>query len=205
MTEATDTTTLDDDLRISLFHQRVIVLGDQLDTNLGNRLTSQLLLLSAQNPHKDISFWINSPGGSVPAMLSIADVIALIPNDVATVALGTAASAGQFLLSAGTKGKRYVLPHARILMHQGSAGIGGTAVDVEVQAHDLRHTRDTVLALIAGFTAQPVQRIIDDSQHDHWYTAQEAVDYGFADHIVTDVDSIYPSAHRPAAMMGATK
>ncbi|NMO02341.1 ATP-dependent Clp protease proteolytic subunit [Gordonia sp. TBRC 11910] len=204
MTENTDTT-LDDDLRSSLFHQRVIVLGDQLDANLGNRLTSQLLLLSAQDPRKDISLWINSPGGSVPAMLSIADVISLIPNDVATVALGTAASAGQFLLSAGTNGKRYVLPHARILMHQGSAGIGGTAVDVEVQADDLRHTRDTVLALIARFTGQPVQRIVDDSQHDHWYTAEEAVDYGFADHIVSDVTAIYPAAHRPAAMIGTAK
>ncbi|MFW0791142.1 ClpP family protease [Gordonia sp. CPCC 205333] len=198
-------TTLDDDLRVSLFHQRVVVLGDQLDANLGNRLTSQLLLLSAQDPRKDISLWINSPGGSVPAMLSIADVIGLIPNDVATVALGTAASAGQFLLSAGTRGKRYVLPHARILMHQGSAGIGGTAVDVEVQADDLRHTRDTVLALIARFTGQPLDHIIADSQHDHWYTAAEAVDYGFADHIVSDIDAIYPRAHRPAAMMGSAK
>lgn len=138
-------------------------------------------------------------------MLSIADVIALIPNDVATVALGTAASAGQFLLSAGTKGKRYVLPHARILMHQGSAGIGGTAVDVEVQAHDLRHTRDTVLALIAGFTAQPVQRIIEDSQHDRTGTPRMKPSTTDSPTIVTDVDSIYPSAHRPSAMMGATK
>ncbi|GAB20463.1 ATP-dependent Clp protease ATP-binding subunit ClpP [Gordonia effusa NBRC 100432] len=200
-----DGTTLDDDLRVNLFHQRVVVLPDQLDTNLGNRLTSQLLLLSAQDPRKDISLWINSPGGSVAAMLSIADVIALIPNDVATVALGTAASAGQFLLSAGTRGKRYVLPHARILMHQGSAGIGGTAVDVEVQAADLRHTRDTVLALIARFTGQPLDRIITDSQHDHWYTATEAVDYGFADQIVSDIDAIYPRAHRPTAMMGPAK
>ncbi|GAB08813.1 ATP-dependent Clp protease proteolytic subunit [Gordonia araii NBRC 100433] len=202
MSESTDTT-IDDELRTNLFHQRVIVLGDQLDANLGNRLTSQLFLLAAQDPRKDISFWINSPGGSVPAMLSIADVIALIPNDVATVALGTAASAGQFLLSAGTPGKRYVLPHSRILMHQGSAGIGGTAVDVEVQAKDLRHTRDTVLGLIAGYTGQPLDRIVEDSQHDHWYTAEEAVDYGFADRIVDRIEDAYPSFHRPASMMTA--
>ncbi|PJJ73303.1 ATP-dependent Clp protease protease subunit [Diaminobutyricimonas aerilata] len=183
---------MDADLSSQLFHQRVILLGAELDQNLGNRLASQLLLLSADDPKKDISFWINSPGGSVPAMLAIMDVMRTIPNDVRTVALGIAASAGQFLLSAGTRGKRYALPHARILMHQGSSGIGGTAVDIELQADDLRHTRDTVLALIAENTGQPLERILHDSERDRWYTAQQARDYGFIDHIVDSVNEIYP-------------
>ena len=117
-------------------------------------------------------------------MLAIRDVMRLVPCDVSTLALGLACSAGQFLLSAGTRGKRFALPHARILMHQGSAGIGGTAVDIELQADDLRHTGDTVLGLIAEDTGQPVERIVDDSLHDRWYTADEAVDYGFIDGIV---------------------
>lgn len=196
------TSPIDDELVTRLFHQRVIVLGDQLDQSLGNRLCSQLLLLSAEDSHKDISFWINSPGGSVPAMLAIMDVIRSIPNDVSTLALGIAASAGQFLLSAGTPGKRYALTHSRILMHQGSSGIGGTAVDVELQADDLRHTRDTVLGLIAANTGRPADQIWTDSLRDRWYTAEQAVDYGFIDRVVDGVEDIYPSYARPAAMGG---
>ena len=135
---------------------------------------TQLMTLAAEDPAADIALWINSPGGSVPSMLAIRDTMQLVPCDVTTLALGLACSAGQFLLSAGAKGKRYALPHSRILMHQGSAGIGGSAVEVEVQANDLRHTRDTVLGLIAEDTGQPVERIFEDSRHDHWYTAQEA-------------------------------
>jgi ATP-dependent Clp protease protease subunit len=116
----------------------------------------------------------------------------LIPCEVATLALGLACSAGQFLLSAGTPGKRFALPHARILMHQGSAGIGGSAVDVEVQADDLRHTRDTVLGIIAADTGQPIERIFADSLHDRWFTAEQARDYGFIDHIVDDLDQVVP-------------
>jgi ATP-dependent Clp protease protease subunit len=202
MTDDTTLRPIDDELTIRLFHQRVIVLGDQLDQKLGNRLCSQLLLLSAEDSQKDISFWINSPGGSVPAMLAIMDVMRAIPNDVSTVALGIAASAGQFLLSAGTPGKRYALTHSRILMHQGSSGIGGTAVDVELQADDLRHTRDTVLALIAGNTGRPVEQIWTDSLRDRWYTAEQAVDYGFVDRIVDSAPDIYPSYSRPAALGG---
>ncbi len=125
-------------------------------------------------------------------MLAIRDVMRLIPCDVATLALGIACSAGQFLLSSGTRGKRRALPHARILMHQGSAGIAGTAVDVELQAQDLRHTRDTVLALIAEDTGQPVERVFEDSLHDRWYSAQEALDYGFVDEIVSSYDVLAP-------------
>lgn len=184
---------IDADLTTRLFQQRIVVLGDTLDSNLGNRLCSQLLMLAAEDPVHDIGFWINSPGGSVSAMLAIMDVIRAIPNDVSTLAVGIAASAGQFLLTAGTPGKRGALAHARILMHQGSSGIGGTAVDIELQADDLRFTRDTVLGITAASTGQPLSRIEEDSLRDRWYTAEQAIEYGFIDRIVTSMTDIYPS------------
>lgn len=188
---------IDAELTKRLFHERIIVLGDELDQAGGNRLIAQLVTLAADDPRRDIRFWINSPGGSVSAMLAIADLMRSIPNDVSTIAVGIAASAGQFLLSAGTPGKRFALPHARILMHQGSAGIGGTAVDVELQADDLRYTRDTVLGLVSEFTGQPVERIAEDSLRDRWYTATEAVDYGFIDRIADGFGELYPQSQRP--------
>ncbi|GAB3499104.1 ClpP family protease [Flexivirga sp.] len=175
-----------------LLDQRIIVLDTALDDEIGTRLISQLYLLSAADPRADISFWINSPGGSVPAMLAIMDVMQAIPNDVSTLALGLACSAGQFILTAGQRGKRYALPHSKILMHQGSAGFGGTAVDIELQADDLRHTRDTVLGITAELTGQPAERIFEDSLRDRWYTAQDAVDYGFIDLVIDDLDRIKP-------------
>lgn len=178
--------------RRALFHDRILVLDGALDDDNGTLLMTQLLTLSAEDPAADIALWIHSPGGSVPSMLAIRDIIQLIPNDVATLALGTAASAGQFLLSGGTKGKRRALPHARILMHQGSAGIGGSAVEIEVQADDLRQMRDTVLGLISDDTGQPVERIFEDSLHDRWYTADEAQEYGFIDEIVTSIAGVFP-------------
>ena len=142
----------DDHLSARLLHQRIVVLGQEVDDAVANRICAQLLLLSAEDPRRDISLYINSPGGSVSAGLAIMDTMRLIPNDVSTLAMGLAASMGQFLLSAGTRGKRHALPHARVLMHQGSAGIGGTAVDIEIQAQNLEHVRDTVLGLIAEHT-----------------------------------------------------
>jgi ATP-dependent Clp protease protease subunit len=191
----TDTTPLplrglDDELATRLLHQRIIVLGTALDEAAGNRLCAQLLLLSAEDPKRDISLWINSPGGSVPAMLAIHDVMRLIPNDVSTLAMGWAASAGQFLLSAGTPGKRFALVHSRVLLHQGSSGIGGTAADIELQAQDLRHTRDTVLGLVAEHTGQSVERVREDSLRDRWFTAEEAREYGFVDRVVEDLASV---------------
>ena len=183
---------LDDELATRLLHQRIIVLGTALDEAAGNRLCAQLLLLSAEDPRSDISLWINSPGGSVPAMLAIHDVMRLIPNDVSTLAMGWAASAGQFLLSAGTTGKRYALVHSRVLLHQGSSGIGGTAADIELQAEDLRHTRDTVLGLVAQHTGQSVARVREDSLRDRWFTAEQAREYGFVDRVVTDLPSVRP-------------
>jgi ATP-dependent Clp protease protease subunit len=179
-------------LRERFMDQRVLVLDGVLDDDNGTVLATQLLSLAGADPTKDVALWIHSPGGSVPSMLAIRDVMRLVPCDVATLALGLACSAGQFLLSAGTPGKRFALPHARILMHQGSAGIGGSAVEVEVQADDLRHTRDTVLGLIAEDTGQNIDRIFADSLHDRWFTTGEALEYGFIDRVVDDLSQVMP-------------
>ncbi|MEY9860174.1 ATP-dependent Clp protease protease subunit [Catenulispora sp. GAS73] len=182
--------------REQLFSRRIVVLDGDLDDDNGTLLTTQFLSLATEDPDAGISLWIHSRGGSVPAMLAIRDVMRLIPCEVSTLALGLAASAGQFLLSAGTPGRRFALPHARILMHQGSAGIGGSTVDVEVQADDLRHMVTTVLGLIAGDTGQPYDRVYEDSLHDRWFTAQQAKDYGFIDHIVDSFSQVAPERKR---------
>ncbi|SJN12921.1 ATP-dependent Clp protease proteolytic subunit [Leucobacter sp. 7(1)] len=192
MSETPKPTVFTEAFRRELAERRILVLDGALDDDNGALLTTQLITLSAADPEAEISLWIHSPGGSVPAMLAIRDVMRLIPNDVATLALGIAYSAGQFLLTAGTPGKRRALPHARILMHQGSAGIGGSTVDVALQAGDLRHTRDTLLRLTSADTGQPVAKIFEDSLHDHWYSAKEARDYGFIDAIVTSFAELIP-------------
>ena len=189
-----------DQARQQLLLQRVLVLDGVLDDDNGILLTSQLLTLAAEDPATDIALWIHSPGGSVPSMLAIRDVVRLIPCDVATLAIGLAASAGQFLLSSGTGGKRSALAHSRILMHQGSAGIGGSAVEVEVQADDLRHMRETVIGIISEDTGQPVERIFDDSLHDRWFTATQAREYGFIDRVVDSFDQVMPARRRPVGI-----
>jgi ATP-dependent Clp protease, protease subunit len=194
---------LDADIAERLLAHRILVLGDELDQAAGNRLCAQLLLLSAADPRADVSLWINSPGGSVPAMLAIRDVMRMIPNDVSTLAMGMACSAGQFLLSAGARGKRYALPHAWVLLHQGSAGIGGVAQDVAIQADHLRHTRDVVLDAIAADTGQPRERVEADSRRDRWFTAAEAVGYGFVDRVVESVDDVRPVPARRAVGLAA--
>lgn len=176
-----------------LLQQRILLLDGELDDQGGTRLCSQLFLLSGEDPKSDISLWINSPGGSVPAMLAISDAMRLVPNDVSTLVLGMAASAGQFLLTAGTRGKRYALPHSRVLMHQGSAGIGGTAVDIELQADDLRDTVETVLGIIAANTGQSLDRVRADSLRDRWYSATQALEYGFIDGILDSLDRVRPA------------
>ncbi|MDR6868685.1 ATP-dependent Clp protease protease subunit [Microbacterium resistens] len=195
MTEDIPRNLFDAETRRMLYARRVLVLDGPLDDDNGLLLMTQLLALAAEDPQADITLWIHSPGGSVPAMLAIRDLMRAVPCDVATIAFGLACSAGQFLLSAGTPGKRRALPHSRILLHQGSAGIGGTAVDVELQAADLRQTRDTVLGLIAEDTGQPLDRVFEDSLHDRWFGAEEALVYGFIDEITTDFPTIMP---RPA-------
>jgi ATP-dependent Clp protease protease subunit len=193
---------LDRDLHQALFERRTLVLGDALEQRNGNRICQGLLLLAAQDPDEDVRLIINSPGGSVPGMLAIRDCMRAIPNDVVTVNLGMAYSAGQFLLSAGTKGKRACMPHAKVLLHQGSAGIGGTAMDIAIQADDLRHTRDPVLGLIAADTGQPVEQVERDSQRDRWFTAEEARDYGFVDTIVESLEGLLPGQRRPIGLGG---
>ncbi|TDB94403.1 ATP-dependent Clp protease proteolytic subunit [Actinomadura sp. 7K534] len=182
--------------RRELYQQRVLVLDGGLDDDNGTLLATQLITLAREDASTDIALWIHSHGGSVPSMLAIRDVMRLVPCDVSTLVLGVAYSAGQFLLSSGTRGKRRAMPHARVLMHQGSAGIAGAAVDIELQANDLRHTRDTVLGLIAEDTGQPLERVFEDSLHDRWFTAREALDYGFIDSIVTSLDEVVPDARR---------
>jgi ATP-dependent Clp protease protease subunit len=182
--------------REQLLTRRILVLDGPLDDDNGALLMTQILTLAAEDAAAGIALWIHSPGGSVPAMLAIRDVMRLVPCEVSTLALGLACSAGQFLLSSGTPGRRFALPHARILMHQGSAGIGGSTVEVEVQADDLRYTVDTVIGLIAADTGQPFDRIYEDSLHDRWFTATQARDYGFIDGIVESFDTVVPRRHK---------
>ena len=184
---------LDDQLTARLLQQRIIVLGTEVDDRIANRLCAELLLLSAEDPGRDISLYINSPGGSVSAGLAIYDTMRLIPNDVSTLAMGLAASMGQFLLCAGAAGKRFSLPHAQVLMHQGSAGFGGTAADIEIYAGQLERTGRTVNGLTAKHTGQPIERIEADGLRDRWFDAEEALAYGFIDHIVESVRDVRPA------------
>ncbi|GAA6525445.1 ATP-dependent Clp protease proteolytic subunit [Intrasporangium sp. DVR] len=187
---------LDDQLALQLLAERIIVLGAEVDDPIANRITAQLLLLSARDPRADISLYVNSPGGSVTAGLAIHDAMRVIPNDVSTLAVGFAASMGQFLLSSGTPGKRFALPNARIMMHQPSAGIQGTAADVEVQAKSLKDMKQRVNELQAEHTGQPVERITADSERDRWFSADEAMAYGIVDHVVASLADVRPA---PAA------
>jgi ATP-dependent Clp protease, protease subunit len=184
---------LDDQLITRLLYQRIVVLGTEVDDRVANRLCAQFLLLSAENPRMDISLYINSPGGSVSAGLAIYDTMRLIPNDVSTLAMGLAGSMAQFLLCAGTRGKRFALPHAQVLMHQGSAGFGGTAADVEIYAKQLERTGALMTRLTAEHTGQPEERVEEDSRRDRWFSAQEALEYGMVDHILERVEDIRPA------------
>jgi ATP-dependent Clp protease, protease subunit len=176
---------LTDSVSERLLRERIIMLGSQVDDDVARQIVPQLLLLEAEDPNQDINLYIMSPGGSVTAGMAIYDTMQLIKPDVATYAMGLAASMGQFLLSAGTRGKRYAQPHARILMHQPSAGVGGTAADIAIQADMLTKHKHELAELIAEQTGQPVERIIADSDRDRWFTAEEACDYGFVDYVLT--------------------
>jgi ATP-dependent Clp protease protease subunit len=190
---ATVAGTLDDQIVARLLYQRIIVLGTEVDDQIANRLCGQLLLLSADDPRADISLYINSPGGSVSAGLAIYDTMRLIPNDVSTLALGLAGSMAQFLLCAGSRGKRFSLPHAQILMHQGSAGFGGTAADVEIYAAQLERTSELMLSLTAEHTGQSLERVRADSMRDRWFSPEEALEYGMIDQIVSSVEDVRPT------------
>ena len=167
----------------SLLKNRIIFLGSQVEDTNANAICAQMLLLNAEDHEKDIYLYINSPGGSIDAGMAIYDTMQWISNDVATVAMGLAASMGQFLLSAGAKGKRFALPHARILMHQPSGGLGGTAMDIRIQAEQSLLIKKTMAELIAEHTGQTVAQIEADSDRDRWFTAEEALAYGFIDHV----------------------
>ena len=167
--------------------------GTEVDDRVANRLCAQLLLLSAEDPRGDISLYINSPGGSVSAGLAIYDTMQLIPNDVSTLAMGLAGSMAQFLLCAGTAGKRFSLPHAQVLMHQGSAGFGGTAADVEIYSAQLERIGTLMTKLTAKHTGQPPERVEADSRRDRWFSATEALEYGMIDHILESVEDIRPA------------
>ena len=176
---------LDDHIYQRLLRERIVFLGSEVRDQNANAICAQLLLLSAEDPEADIFLHINSPGGSVDAGMAIYDTMNYIPNDVATVGMGLAASMGQFLLCAGTKGKRYALPHARIMMHQPSAGVGGTAADIAIQADLFRRTKRELNELQSFHTGQSIDQIERDSDRDRWFTAQEALEYGFVDHVVS--------------------
>ncbi|MEV6924218.1 ATP-dependent Clp protease proteolytic subunit [Dactylosporangium sp. NPDC051485] len=173
-----------------LLAKRIIVLGTEVNDESANRICGQLILLAAEDSDRDISLWINSPGGAVHAGLAIYDTMKFIKNDISTVVMGMAASMGQFLLSAGTPGKRYALPHSRVMMHQPSGGIGGTAADIAIQAEQMLFTKKTIQRLIAEHTGQTVEQIETDSDRDRWFTATEAKDYGFVDRVVQGAEQL---------------
>ena len=187
-------TSFDDHLANQLLAQRIIFLGTEVNDESAQRVCSQLLVLAAEDPHADISLYINSPGGSVNAGLAIYDTMRLIPNDVATVATGFAASMGQVLLTVGSRGKRYALPNARIMMHQPSAGIGGTTADIAIQAENLEHMKRVIEQITAERTGQPRETIERDSDRDRWFTAEQAMEYGMVDAIVESLANLRPSA-----------
>ncbi|MFB7331083.1 ATP-dependent Clp protease proteolytic subunit [Streptomyces adustus] len=192
----TPVTRFDDHLAAQLLAQRIVLLGTQVDEVSANRVCAQLLILSAEDPRTDISLYINSPGGSVHAGLAIYDTMRLIPNDVGTLAMGFAASMGQFLLSVGAPGKRHALPHARIMMHQPSAGIGGTTADIEIQADNLEFTKRTIERITAEHTGQTPETIARDGDRDRWFTAEQAREYGMVDGVVESLADVRPAAAR---------
>jgi ATP-dependent Clp protease protease subunit len=179
---------LDDLIYNRLLKERIIFLGSEVRDDNANAICAQLLLLAAEDANKDIWLYINSPGGSVTAGMAIFDTMQWVTPDVATVAMGLAASMGQFLLSAGAPGKRYATPHARVMMHQPSGGIGGTASDIKIQAEQMLHIKKQMAELIAEHTGQSVDQIEKDSDRDRWFTATDAKDYGFVDHVFSSAE-----------------
>lgn len=177
---------LNDSIYKRLLKERIIWLGSEVRDENANAICAQLMLLAAEDPEKDIYLYINSPGGSITAGMAIYDTMQYIKPDVATVAIGMAASMGQFLLSSGAKGKRYATPHARVMMHQPSGGIGGTVTDVRINAQLILHMKRVLAELIAEQTGKTVEQISADSDRDSWFTATEALEYGFIDHVVSN-------------------
>ena len=180
----------DDQVFERLLRERIIFLGSEVNDEVTNRICAQLLLLASADSEKDIALYINSPGGSISAGMAVYDTMQYIKNDVATIAMGMAASMGQFLLCAGTPGKRYALPHARVMMHQLSGGIGGTAADIAIQAESMLHIKQVMNERIAFHTGKTPADIERDSDRDRWFTAQQAKDYGIVDHVISKATDV---------------
>jgi len=185
----------DDSVFNRLLKERIIFLGTQFDDSMANIICAQLLLLNAEEPNRDIFLYINSPGGSVSSGMAIYDTMQYITNDVATLGLGLAASMGQFILCAGAPGKRYALPHTRIMMHQPSGGIGGTASDIAIQAEQMLYTKRLMQERIAFHTGQTVEQIEADSDRDRWFAAEEAREYGLIDAVLPSAAQLPTSVH----------
>ena len=175
---------LDDGIYQRLLKERIIFLGSVVEDQMANTIAAQILLLAAEDSERDIFLYVNSPGGSVSAGMAIYDTMQYVRNDVATVGMGLAASMGQFLLCAGAPGKRYALPHARIMMHQPLAGLRGQAADIAIQAEQLRYTKRRMAELIAEHSGQTLEQIQNDSERDRWFTADEAKEYGLCDEVI---------------------
>jgi ATP-dependent Clp protease, protease subunit len=173
-----------------LLRHRIIFLGQQVDDDLANRICAELVLLAAEDPRRDISIYINSPGGSVSAGLAIYDMMQYVPNDVATYAMGMAASMGQFLLCAGAPGKRFAMPHAQVMLHQPHGGIGGTESDIRIQAEQILYVKRILAERTALHTGQTVEQVEADSDRDRWFTAEQAKEYGFIDHVVRSASEV---------------
>jgi ATP-dependent Clp protease protease subunit len=166
-----------------LLKDRIIWLGSEVRDENANEIAAKLLLLAAEDPEKDIFLYINSPGGSITAGMAIYDTMQFVPNDIVTVGIGLAASMGQFLLSSGTKGKRYITPNARVLLHQPSGGFGGTSADIQTQAHVILDMKKRMAELTAEQTGTSVEQVLIDNDRDNWFDAKGALEYGFVDHI----------------------
>jgi ATP-dependent Clp protease protease subunit len=174
----------EDQINNGLLRQRIIFLDSEGNSESANRVTKQLMLLASDDSKRDITIYINSPGGSIIDGMAIYDTMQLIEPDIRTIAIGMAASMGQFLLSSGTKGKRFITPNARVLMHQPSGGVGGTTTDVRIGAELILDMKKRLSTLTSQQTGQSLERIYEDTEHDSWYTAQEALEYGFVDHVI---------------------
>jgi ATP-dependent Clp protease protease subunit len=166
-----------------LLKDRIIILGTEVNDDIANIICAQMLFLEGEDPDKDIWLYINSPGGSVTAGMAIYDTMQFVGPDVATICMGLAASMGQFLLAAGAPGKRFALPHARIMMHQPSGGVRGQASDIAIQAEQLIYIKRLMAERIAHHTGQTVDQILEDSERDRWFTAEQAKEYGIIDHV----------------------
>jgi ATP-dependent Clp protease, protease subunit len=190
MTEPAPRNGLDEAVYQRLLRERIVFLGDEVADANANAICAQLLLLAAEDPKRDIQLYINSPGGSVTAGMAIYDTMQLIEPDVATCAIGLAGSMGQVLLCSGAPGKRYALPHTRIVMHQISGGFAGTAADVAIQAEQALYMKRMTFEVIAQHTGQTVEQITDDADRDRWFSADAAREYGFIDHVITSVGQV---------------